>query len=346
MNRRLYLVAAAALAVIAGVSVYVATTVKPKDIAQTGDLTVIEDSVPSVTAAKGWINSPPLTRADLAGKVVLYDFWTYSCINCQRTLPHLKGLYDRYKGDGLVIIGVHSPEFDFEKDHGNVARAVEHYGVTWPVALDDDMAIWNAFGNQYWPAEYLTDRDGRLRQVRFGEGDYDSKEDDVRTLLGLPATAPRAPAAGADQVVTAALTPEIHFGLLFGGASLSASPEPLTAGTGTYSLPDPVPQDRFALSGSWTTTDQGIETGGSISALVLRYQGAEVNLVAGAAADAAAPIDVTVELDGAPLTTLTVMEHDLYQVVSNGPAGYHTLTFRPRASGLQAFAFTFGAGTR
>ena len=167
---------------IAGVSVYVATTVKPKDIAQTGDLTVIENSVPSVTAAKGWINSPPLTRADLAGKVVLYDFWTYSCINCQRTLPHLKALYDRYKGDGLVIIGVHSPEFDFEKDHDNVARAVEHYGVTWPVALDDDMAIWNAFGNQYWPAEYLTDRQGRLRQVRFGEGDYDSKEDDVRTL--------------------------------------------------------------------------------------------------------------------------------------------------------------------
>jgi thiol-disulfide isomerase/thioredoxin len=344
VNRRLYLVAAAALAVIAGVSVYVATTVDPTDIARTGDLSVIENSVPSVTAARGWLNSPPLARADLAGKVVLYDFWTYSCINCQRTLPHLRALYDRYKGDGLVIIGVHSPEFDFEKDHDNVARAVERYGVTWPVALDDDMAIWNAFGNQYWPEEYLTDRDGRLRAVRYGEGAYDDKENDVRTLLGVAANAPRAAPAGADQIVTAALTPEIHFGLLFGGASLSSSPEPLTAGTQTYSVPDPVPEDRYALSGSWTTTDQGIETKDLNSTLVLRYQGAEVNLVAGTSGGA--PIDVAVELDGAPLTTLTVLDDDLYHVVTNGSSGYHTLRFRPRAAGLQAFAFTFGAGTR
>ena len=343
MNRRLYLVAAAALAVIAGVSVYVATTVQPKDIAQTGDLKVIENSVPSVTAAKGWINSPPLTRADLAGKVVLYDFWTYSCINCQRTLPHLKALYDRYKGEGLVIIGVHSPEFDFEKDHANVTSAVARYGVTWPVALDDDMAIWNAFGNQYWPAEYLTDQQGRLRQVRFGEGDYDSKEDDVRTLLGVPASAPRAGAAGADQVVTAALTPELHFGLLFGGASNSTSPENLTKGTQSYSLPSSLVQDTFALQGVWAVTDQDVETVDANAVFVLRYRGAEVNLVAGASGP---PVTVSVELDGQPLTTIMVQEHDLYHVVTDGPSDYHTLTFRPQAAGFQAFAFTFGAGTR
>ena len=321
MNRRLYLVAAAALLVIAGISVYVATTVDPKDISQNSDLKVLDDSVPTLAGAKGWINSPPLGRNDLAGKVVLYDFWTYSCINCQRTLPHLKALYDRYKGDGLVIIGIHSPEFDFEKDHANVARAVERYGVTWPVALDDDMAIWNAFNNQYWPAEYLTDRQGRLRQVRAGEGDYDSKENDVRTLLGIPAGAPRAAAAGADQVLTAAQTPEIHFGFAFGGDQLSSSPEKMTAGTQTYSLPDPIPQDTYALSGSWTATDQGVESGDGSASFVLRYQGAEVNLVAGAAS----PITVVVELDGAPLTTLVVLEHDLYHVVTNGPSGYHTL---------------------
>jgi thiol-disulfide isomerase/thioredoxin len=343
VNRRLYLVAAAALAVIAGVSVYVATTVQPKDIAQTGDLKVIENSVPSVTAAKGWINSPPLTRSDLAGKVVLYDFWTYSCINCQRTLPHLKALDDRYKAEGLVIIGVHSPEFDFEKDHANVTSAVARYGVTWPVALDDDMAIWNAFGNQYWPAEYLTDQQGRLRQVRFGEGDYDSKEDDVRTLLGVPASAPRAGAAGADQIVTAALTPEIHFGLLFGGASSSTSPEHLTKGTQSYSLPSSLVQDTFALQGVWAVTDQGAETVDAHAGFVLRYRGAEVNLVAGASGP---PVTVSVELDGQPLTTITVQEHDLYHVVTDGPSDYHTLTFRPQAAGFQAFAFTFGAGTR
>ena len=343
MDRRLYLIAAAALVVIAGVSVYVATKVKPQDIASNANLSVLADSVPTVVGAKGWINSPPLGDSDLRGKVVLYDFWTYSCVNCQRTLPHLRALYDRYKGDGLVIVGIHSPEFDFEKDHGNVTRAVQHYGVTWPVALDDDMAIWNAFANQAWPAEYLTDAQGRLRQVRFGEGDYDAKENDVRALLAIPSGAPRAPATGADEIESAAVTPEIHFGLGFGGAQLDSSREPLTKGTRSYSLPDPVPQDTFALQGSWSATDQGVEAADADAVLVLRYRGAEVNLVAGSSA----PVMVAVELDGAPLRTLTVSDHDLYNVITNGPSGYHTLTFKPAATTpFQAFAFTFGAGTR
>jgi hypothetical protein len=258
-------------------------------------------------------------------------------------LPHLRALFDRYTGDGLVIIGVHSPEFDFERDHDNVARAVAHYGVTWPVALDDDMAIWNSFANQAWPAEYLTDRQGRLRQVRFGEGDYDDKENEVRTLLGVPSGAPRAAPAGADQVLTAAITPEIHLGLAFGGAQLSSSPEPLTKGLQPYSLPDPVPQDTFALRGGWIANDQGVASTSSDGTFVLRYRGAEVNLVAGASA----PMTVSVELDGAPLTALTVMEHDLYNVVSNGPSGYHTLVFKPQGpTSLEMFAFTFGAGTK
>ena len=343
MDRRLYLLAAAAVAVIAGVSVYIATQVKPQDIASNPDLSVLADSVPSLAAAKGWINSAPITSADLESKVVLYDFWTYSCVNCQRTLPHLRALFDRYKGDGLVIVGIHSPEFDFEKDHDNVARAVEHYGVTWPVALDDDMSIWNAFSNQAWPAEYLTDRDGRLRQVRFGEGDYDAKENDVRTLLGVPSGAPRATPAGADEVLSGAITPEIHFGLGFGGAGLSSSREPLTKGTRDYTLPDRVSQDTFALEGTWSVTDQGIETATAGAELVLRYRGSEVNIVAGASS----PANVAVQLDGAPLTTLTVSDHDLYHVVTNGPSGYHTLTFASTATtSFQAYAFTFGAGTK
>jgi hypothetical protein len=255
----------------------------------------------------------------------------------------LRALYDRYKGDGLVLIGVHTPEFDFEKDHDNVARAVTHYDVTWPVAFDDDMTIWNSFANQAWPAEYLTDRQGRLRQVRFGEGDYDDKENDVRTLLGVPSGAPRAAAVGADQVVSAAITPEIHLGLAFGGGQLSSSPERLTKGTQVYSLPSPVPQDTFALQGLWNATDQAIGSADTNVAFVLRYRGTEVNLVAGASA----PVTVSVELDDAPLTTITVMAHDLYNVIKDGPSGYHTLTFRPQGPPhLEAFAFTFGAGTR
>ena len=342
MNRRLYLIAAAALVVIAGVSVYIATKVSPSDIARNPDLDVLAPSVPSLADAKGWINSPPLTSADLQNKVVLYDFWTYSCVNCQRTLPHLHALFDRYKSDGLVIIGIHSPEFDFEKDHANVQRAVQHYGVTWPVALDDDMTIWNAFTNQAWPAEYLTDRQGRLRQVRFGEGDYEAKEDDVRTLLGVRAGSPRAGAAGVNEIETAAITPEIHFGLGFGASQYNSSREPLTKGTRAYSLPEPVPQDTFALQGSWSVTEQGIASAAADAQLVLRYRGAEVNIVAGSSN----AMNITVELDAAPLTTLAVGEHDLYKVVSNGPSGYHTLTFKPGAAGFEAFAFTFGGGTK
>ena len=123
---------------------------------------------------------------------MLYDFWTYSCINCVRTFPYVRAWYDRYRADGLVVIGVHSPEFDFEKVHSNVEAAVKRLDVTWPVALDDDMTIWNAFDNQYWPADYIADRTGHLRYTHFGEGDYDNTENVMRTLLGVPASTPRA----------------------------------------------------------------------------------------------------------------------------------------------------------
>lgn len=339
MNRRLYLAAAVALAVIAGVSVYIATTVAPKDIADNHDLLVLADSVPPVSAgAADWLNSDPLTPADLKGKVVLYDFWTYSCVNCVRTLPHLRALYDRYKSDGLVIVGIHSPEFDFEKDHDNVANAVRRLGVTWPVALDDHMDIWNAFANQYWPAEYLVDQQGRLRNARFGEGDYDDKENDVRTLLGVPASAPRASAAGTEPVITAAVTSEMHFGLAFDGRSRCSSPEPLTMGTRAYTLPDPVQQDTFALQGNWSVTGQSAVAADADAIFVLRYRGGQVNLVAGSDA----PVALDVDLDGAPLPPVTVGDRDLYKILDNGPEGYHTLTFRPHHAGFEAYAFTFG----
>ena len=144
--------------------------------------------------AKGWINSPPLTPSALTGKVVLYDIWTYSCINCVRTFPYVRAWYDRYRADGLVVVGVHSPEFDFEKVHGNVEDAVKRLNVTWPVALDDDLTIWNAFDNQYWPADYVADRTGELRYSHFGEGDYTNTENVLRTLLGVAPSSPRATA--------------------------------------------------------------------------------------------------------------------------------------------------------
>ena len=139
--------------------------------------------MPSLAGATGWLNGPPLTRESLRGKVVLVDFWTYSCINCLRTLPYVKRWYDTYKDHGLVVIGVHAPEFAFERDPDNVRRAVGELGIRYPVAIDDDYAIWRGFSNQYWPAHYFIDAEGRIRGHHFGEGDYEGSERILRELL-------------------------------------------------------------------------------------------------------------------------------------------------------------------
>ncbi len=192
-SRRKYLILFAVLVVLAVGAVAVAATSDPHEVAGAIDVhhLPVGPTAPAVSDAVGWINSPALTRSELHGKVVLYDFWTYSCVNCVRTIPHVRALYDRYGRDGLVVVGVHSPEFDFEKDHANVRAAVKRLGVDYPVALDDDMAIWNAFGNQYWPADYIADGTGHVRAAGVGEGNYTETENVVRALLHVPASAPR-----------------------------------------------------------------------------------------------------------------------------------------------------------
>ncbi|MEO7052252.1 MAG: cytochrome c biogenesis protein DipZ, partial [Rhodanobacter sp.] len=148
-----------------------------------GDPLPVEGEFPSLAGAIGWLNSPPLTVQSLRGKVVLVDFWTYSCINCIRTLPYVRGWYDKYKDHGLVIIGVHAPEFAFEKNPDNVTKAVKELGVDYPVALDNNYAIWKGFNNQYWPAHYFVDARGNIRSHHFGEGGYHESEDVLRQLL-------------------------------------------------------------------------------------------------------------------------------------------------------------------
>jgi thiol-disulfide isomerase/thioredoxin len=142
--------------------------------------------------ASGWLNTAALAPADLAGKVVLYDFWTFGCVNCRNTQPHVKAWHARYAKDGLVVLSIHTPEFGYEADPANVRRYVADNGITYPVALDPDSTVWDAFGNHYWPQFYLHDRQGHRRLVRIGEGSYDSTEDAIRALLGVPTTAPRA----------------------------------------------------------------------------------------------------------------------------------------------------------
>src|SRR5438477_3894708 len=164
-------------------------------------------AVPDFTGVDGWINSPPLHISELRGHVVLVDFWTFSCVNCVRTVPHLRELYDAYRARGFVLVGVHSPEFDFEKVSGNVRAAVQRLGITWPVALDSQMATWSAYSNNYWPAEYLIDQSGKLAYVRFGEGDYDVTDSAVAALLGVHRAAAATPTPA-----STAMTPELYAG--------------------------------------------------------------------------------------------------------------------------------------
>jgi thiol-disulfide isomerase/thioredoxin len=168
----------------------------PQTVAKEADLAVLGSGPPpSVEAAAGWLNTEPLTDASLRGKVVLYEFWTFACINCQHTLSHVKAWQQRYAGDGLTIVSIHTPEFDFEADPENVAEYVDDNEITYPVALDPGRDVWRAWDNHYWPAFYLYDANGRLRVRHFGEGSYDSTEDAIRVLLNVDAASRRADVA-------------------------------------------------------------------------------------------------------------------------------------------------------
>jgi thiol-disulfide isomerase/thioredoxin len=350
-------VAAVALVLAAVIGVVVASQSNPSSVAGTVDVNnlPVGPTPPTLADAQGWLNTAPLSRADLRGKVVLYDFWTYSCVNCVRTIPHLRAWYDRYRGDGLVVVGVHSPEFDFEKDHGNVTAAVQRLHVDYPVALDDNMDIWNAFGTQYWPEEWVADRQGHLRYQDVGEGAYPDTEKVLRKLLGVAASAPPAgkpTATGFGQPPSSSqnVTAETYLGLDHGVAG--AQP-----GLATYPNVGELPNGVARLVGPWNATGQYVDAGGPGAAIVLGERARSVNLVMAGATGV--PVKVVVQLDGKPVppadrtaatqvdaqgrTFLTVAASDLYPVVLSPAVEGHTVRLVAQAPGLQAFAFTFGA---
>jgi len=344
MSRRAYLVGALALVAVAGAAIYVAGNTDPSSISGISAVNSIDDlpvfdkgPLPSLDPGLGWLNSKPLKASDLKDKVVVYDFWTYSCVNCVRTLPYLEAWHERYAKDGLVIVGVHSPEFEFEKNHRNIAAAVKKLGVTYPVVFDDDMAIWSAFNNQYWPAKYVTDRQGQLRFRHFGEGEYSETESALRVLLGVANDADRAADPQAEpSSFTAAVTPETYLGAERG----DAQSQDLSPGRHDFVLPKTLERNRFALDGNWIVSDEYVESVDERSELALRYQGGEVNLVLDRSTPD--PVEVTVELDGKQVKVLTVDAADLYGLIKDGPKGDHTLTLRAGGAGVRFFAFTFG----
>lgn len=290
--------------------------------------------VPDFAGIDRWINSPPLSMARLRGKVVLIDFWAYSCINCLRALPHVEHLYRAYKDKGLVVIGVHSPEYDFEKDPGNVEKAVRRLGITYPVAMDNDHSTWKAWKNRYWPAQYLIDQNGMLIGRHYGEGGYRRMENAVRVLLGLKVL----PGGDASSgfVPGKGDTPELHLGSAaqrgFG------SPEDGRAGTRRFRAPGRLPLHKFALVGLWKITPEYARMVGSSGELRLHCKAAKVYMVAGADH----PVTVKLTVDGKPQAPVTVEGSRQYTLFESRDDREHLLVLRIPQSHLRVFSFTFG----
>jgi cytochrome c biogenesis protein CcdA/thiol-disulfide isomerase/thioredoxin len=317
-----------------------------------------EGPMPALDGAIAWLNSPPLTAGQLRGKVVLVDFWTYSCINCIRTVPHIEALYKRYAKDGLVVIGVHSPEFAFEKNLGNVRKAVADFGITYPVAIDNDLLIWRAFSNRYWPAQYLADAKGRIRYHHFGEGGEAGTEAAIRTLLAEAGHAPtmamaRADAEGASMAADFAevATRETYLG--FGRAANFVSPGGFIRGqSGTYATPSALALGQWAYGGRWTVEQQRGRLEMSGGSLSIRFKARDLHLVLGS--PDGKPIRFRVTLDGAApgadhgldidaAGNGRVSDHRLYQLVrQKAGAKERTFTITFTDPGVEAYAFTFG----
>lgn len=291
---------------------------------------------PEFEGIQAWINSQPLTMASLRGKVVVLDFWTYSCINCLRTLPHIKAWYDAYRQDGLVVVGVHTPEFAFEREQDNVERAVRDHGIDYPVALDPDFGTWQAWDNQYWPAKYFVDRQGRIRYAHFGEGDYEESEEIIRELLAEGGGGSLVSDGIEDETPTGPQTPESYLGYgridRFVGSQIAPDREE------AYTIPKFVPLHGLAYGGRWTVEEERI-VAGKDARLRLRFVGSNVFLVLGTEGDHET-VEVTV--DGERVGTAQVTQDDLYTLARiPGEKGEHTLDLR-FSPGTEAYAFTFG----
>ena len=320
----------------------------------------VEGSFPSLSGAESWLNSPPLTTDQLKGKVVLVDFWTYSCINCLRTLPYIRAWAEKYGDRGLVIIGVHTPEFAFEKDPANVKKAVGNLGIKYPVALDSSYTIWNAFNNDSWPAHYLIDANGKIREHHFGEGNYAETEQSIQTLLNE---------AGHRDVPPGIVEPEAH------GSSATAdyddidSPEtyigygrfigpegsgPVQDVSHDYDAPrEGLPHNAWGFRGKWTVGPEMAVLDEASGGLIYRFHARDLHLVLGpkdggstvrfrVTLDGVAPGDnhgTDVSADGSGVVT----EQRLYQLVrQSGTIRDHTFEIEFLDPGVHAYAFTFG----
>jgi len=320
----------------------------------------VEGHLPGFDGAAGWLNSPPLTAAGLRGHVVLVQFWTYTCINWLRTLPYVRAWADNYTDQGLTVIGVHTPEFDFEHDLDNVRREVKDLGVTYPVVVDNDYAIWTAFSNHYWPALYFADAQGQIRHHRFGEGDYEMSEMILQQLLV------EADGGGTDQELVSVdargvevaadwdslRSPENYLG--YARTDNFVSPNGSIPETSyAYAAPPRLRLNHWALAGDWTVNQQAIVLNQAGGRILYRFHARDLHLVMAPPAPGS-PIRFRVHLDSQPPGAAhgtdvddqghgTLTEPRLYQLIRQpGPISDRTFEVSFLDAGVQAYAFTFG----
>jgi thiol-disulfide isomerase/thioredoxin len=320
----------------------------------------VSSVLPSFEGATGWLNTAPLTPAGLRGRVVLVSFWTFTCINWLRQLPYLRGWAEKYASEGLVVIGVHTPEFSFEHDVGNVRRAVQDMEISYPVAIDNDYAIWRAFDNHYWPALYFAGSDGRVQHHHFGEGEYHRSEEVIQRLLAEAGSAvPGTEFVSADARGLEApadwetlKSPENYTG--YGRTENFASPGgPVPGGPHQYTVPARLALNQWALSGDWTMTEETSTLNQASGLIACRFHARDVNLVMGPARPENL-VGYRVRLDGQPPGEAhgsdidgsgagTVDQQRVYQLLRQpGPIADRTIEITFVSPGVQAYSFTFG----
>jgi thiol-disulfide isomerase/thioredoxin len=330
------------------------------DAAETPGQASREGELPALVGATDWINSPALTPASLRGRVVLIDFWTYSCINWRRTLPYLRAWADKYRAQGLLVIGVHTPEFPFEKELANVRRAVAEMAITYPVAVDSEYALWHAFSNEYWPALYFVDARGQIRDQKFGEGDYERSERVIQGLLseaGVTGIKPDLVSVDAREVEVPAAwdtlqSPETYVG--YERAERFASPGGARADDRrVFAGPARLTLNEWALSGDWTIARWSATSNAANGRIAYRFHARDLHVVMGAAAlgrtvqfrvlvDGQAPGAARgVDVDGDGRGSVT--EPRLYQLIRQSkPIGDRLFEIQFLDPGVQVFSFTFG----
>jgi len=362
------------IAIILGVGIAVAVGVmniffssldsefESSSIIQTDPANSIDKSqfkkAPDLVGIANYLNTTPEKLAsEMKDKVILYDIWTYSCINCIRTLPYITAWNEKYSDEGLLIIGIHSPEFEFEKDKENVELAMAKHGISYPVVMDNDWETWNAFENRYWPRKYVADHEGYIRYDHIGEGAYQETEKIIQQLLEERSLSLGVQMASAESLVdieefehTSFRTPELYFGykLAQGRNQLGSSEGFNQNKITTYSDPDSLDLHKFYLVGEWSNLQDSMRLESESGSIKVLYHAKEVNIVTGNDAE------LEIFLDGIPLgesyagvdikseNKITVSEPDLYNIISSEKSATHELEIKVNQKGFEIYTFTFG----